>query len=162
MFYIAVVEVNFNNFCCCSVTKSCPTLCDPIDCSMASFPVLQYLYLTYIYIYQCGILPLKKCQKHGENETGYLADPGVPGGTSSKEPICQCWSYKRHTCNTWVGKIPRRRAWHPTPVFLPGESHGQRSLVGYSLWGRIESDTTEATEHTRMHLMDQEIGYIWW
>ena len=43
----------------------------------------------------------------------------------------------------WVGKIPWRRAWQPTPVFLPGESHGQRSLAGYSPWGRKESDTTE-------------------
>ena len=43
----------------------------------------------------------------------------------------------------WVGKIPWRRAWQPTPVFLPGESHGQRSLVGYSPQGRKESDTTE-------------------
>ena len=43
----------------------------------------------------------------------------------------------------WVGKIPWRRAWQPTPVFLPGESHGQRSLVGYSPWGHKESDTTE-------------------
>ena len=34
----------------------------------------------------------------------------------------------------WVGKIPWRRKWQPTPVFLPGKSHGQRSLVGYSLW----------------------------
>ena len=43
----------------------------------------------------------------------------------------------------WVGKIPWRRAWQPTPVFLPGESHGQRILVGYSSWGREESDMTE-------------------
>ena len=43
----------------------------------------------------------------------------------------------------WVGKIPWRRKWQPTPVFLPGESHGWRSLVGYSPWGRKESDTTE-------------------
>ena len=43
----------------------------------------------------------------------------------------------------WVGKIPWERKWRPTPVFLPGESHGQRSLVGYSPWGRRESDTTE-------------------
>ena len=42
-----------------------------------------------------------------------------------------------------VGKIPWRRAWQPTPVFLPGESHGQRSLVGYSPCGYKESDTTE-------------------
>ena len=38
---------------------------------------------------------------------------------------------------TWVGKIPWRRKWQPTPVFLPGESHGQRSLVGYSSWVRV-------------------------
>ena len=38
---------------------------------------------------------------------------------------------------------PRRRRWHPTPVLLPGKSHGQRSLVGYSPWGREELDTTE-------------------
>ena len=42
-----------------------------------------------------------------------------------------------------VGKIPWRRKWQPTPVLLPGKSHGQRSLVGYSPWGRQESDTTE-------------------
>ena len=42
-----------------------------------------------------------------------------------------------------LGKVSWRRAWQPTPVFLPGESHGQRSLVGYSPWGRKESDTTE-------------------
>ena len=43
----------------------------------------------------------------------------------------------------WVGKIPWRRAWQPTPVFLPGESHRQRSLAGYSPWGHKESGTTE-------------------
>ena len=44
----------------------------------------------------------------------------------------------------WVGKVPwRRRNWQPTLVFLSGESHGQRSLIGYSPWGRKDSDTTE-------------------
>ena len=45
----------------------------------------------------------------------------------------------------WVGKIPWKRAWQPTPVFLPGEAHGQRSLVGYSLCGCKESDVTEVS-----------------
>ena len=45
--------------------------------------------------------------------------------------------------NPWVGKIPWRREWQPTLVFLPGEFHGQRSLVGYSPWGHKQSDTTE-------------------
>ena len=45
-------------------------------------------------------------------------------------------------------RVYSRRAWYPTPVFLPGESHGQRSLVGYIPWDRRESDTTEVTEHS--------------
>jgi len=49
----------------------------------------------------------------------------------------------------WVRKIPWRRKWLPIPVFMPGESHGQRSLAGY---GRKELDMTEATEHTRTHM----------
>ena len=56
---------------------------------------------------------------------------GFPGGASGKEPASQNRRHKWHEFNPWVGKIPWRRAWQPTPVFLPGESHGQRSLVGY-------------------------------
>ena len=52
---------------------------------------------------------------------------------------------------SWVGKIPWRRAWQPTPVLLPGESHGQRSLVGYSLWGCRELDTNERQTLTHIH-----------
>ena len=47
---------------------------------------------------------------------------GFPGGTSGREPACQCRRHKRHRFDPWVGKIPWRRAWKPTPVFLPGES----------------------------------------
>ena len=76
---------------------------------------------------------------------------GFPGGASGKEPAC-CWRrLKRHGFDPWVGKIPWRRARQPTPVFLPGEPHGQRSLAGYSPWGREESDTTEVTAHTHTH-----------
>ena len=57
---------------------------------------------------------------------------GLPGGASVKEPACYCRGLKRCGFNPWVGMIPWRRAWQPTPVFLPGESHGRRSLVGYS------------------------------
>ena len=53
---------------------------------------------------------------------------------------------------TWVRKIPWRRKWQPTPVFLPGESHGRRSLVGYTPRGRKESDTTERL-HFHFHLL---------
>ena len=50
---------------------------------------------------------------------------------------------KRHRFSPWVGKIPWRRAWKPTPVFLSGKSHGQRSLVGYSPWSHTDTDMTE-------------------
>ena len=58
---------------------------------------------------------------------------GVPSGASGKEPTCQC-RRQRHRFDPWVGKIPWKRAWQPTLVFLPGEFHGQRSLAGYSPW----------------------------
>ena len=52
---------------------------------------------------------------------------------------------RRCKFNPWIGKIPWRRAWQLTPVFLPGESHGQRTLEGCSPWDHKELDTTEAT-----------------
>ena len=70
---------------------------------------------------------------------------GFPGSACGKEPICRCRRRKRHGFDPWVGKIPWRRAWQSTPVFLLGESQGQRSLVGYSLRGCKESNMTEAT-----------------
>ena len=57
---------------------------------------------------------------------------GSPGGASGKEAACTCRRHRRRAFDPWVGKIPWRRARQPTPVFLPGESHGQRSLAGYS------------------------------
>ena len=56
-----------------------------------------------------------------------------PGGASSKEPTCQCRRHERYRFDPWVRKIPWRRAWQPTLVLLPGESGGQRILVGYGL-----------------------------
>ena len=50
--------------------------------------------------------------------------------------VKESWQCRRCGFNPWVGKIPRRRKWQPTPVFLCEESHGQRSLAGYSPWGR--------------------------
>ena len=63
-----------------------------------------------------------------------------PGGSDSKSVCLQCG---RPGFDPWVRRIPCRRKWQPTPVLLPGKSHGWRSLVGCSPWGRTESDTTE-------------------
>ena len=59
---------------------------------------------------------------------------------SGKEPACQC---RRCEFDPWVGKILWKRKQQPTPIFLLGKSHGQRSLVGYSPWGHKEVDMTE-------------------
>ena len=74
---------------------------------------------------------------------------GFPGGSVVKNlPAMQeTWVQSR------VGKILWRREWVLTPVFLPGEFHGQRSLVGYSPRGCKELDTTKVTEHAGMHKM---------
>ena len=61
---------------------------------------------------------------------------------SGKESACQCRSLRRLGFDPQFGKIPWKRKWQPTPVLLPGKSHGQRSLVGYSHGVAKELDTT--------------------
>ena len=68
---------------------------------------------------------------------------GLPSWFSGKEFACQCRKCSRHRFDPWVGKISWNRKWQRTPVFLPGKSQGQRSLLGYSPWGRKELDITE-------------------
>ena len=89
----------------------------------------------------CLIAIFKKKKK----KIGYLpmAGGGFPGGPSGQKSACQCRRPKRGGFDPWVQKIPWRRAWQLTPVFLLGESHGQRYLVGYSPWSHKESDITE-------------------
>ena len=70
---------------------------------------------------------------------------GFSGGASGKEPTSQCRRHKRQGFDPWVGKIPWRRKWQPTPVFLPGESHGQRSMSGHSPWDHKESGKTDTS-----------------
>ena len=70
---------------------------------------------------------------------------GFPGGSEDKESACNAGD--TGLIPGW-GRFPGERKWQPTLVFLPGESHGQRSLVGYSPWGRKESDTTECLSLT--------------
>ena len=70
---------------------------------------------------------------------------GLPGGASGKESNCQRRRHERYGFDPWVRKIPWSRKWQPTPVFLTGKSHGQRSLVGYGPQDRKELDMTEVT-----------------
>ena len=78
---------------------------------------------------------------------------GFPGSSVVKKSTCQC---KRHGFNPRVRKIPWRRKWQHTPVFLTGKSHGQRSLAGYSPWGhkRVNHDRVTKQQHPRLHCPD--------
>ena len=68
---------------------------------------------------------------------------GFSSGSVIKEYTCQFKRCRRPRLDPCVGKIPWRREWQPIPVFLPGESHGPSSLVGYSPWGHKELDPTK-------------------
>ena len=73
----------------------------------------------------------------------YGSSRASPMWLIDKEPACQCRRQKKQKFDSRVGKNPWRREWQPTPVFLPGESHRQGSLSGYSPRGHKESDMTE-------------------
>ena len=81
---------------------------------------------------------------------GLCSPEGFPGGPSGKEPACQCRRRRRRGFDPWVGKVSWRRARQPSPVFLPGEPHGQRSLVGLQLTGSQRVGQNLPTEHTHM------------
>ena len=87
---------------------------------------------------------------------------GFPGGSDGKESACQC---RRPMFDPWVGKMPWRRKWQLTPVFLPGKSHGQRNLLGCSPWDRrVGHDSLEIT--SKYGLSDRKLkGTLirpWW
>ena len=79
--------------------------------------------------------------------SGYTNNLGLPLQLSQSRICLQC---RRPGFNPSVGKIPWRRKWQPTPVSLPGKSHGWRRLMGYSPWGLNESDTTERLHFTSL------------
>ena len=70
-----------------------------------------------------------------------------------KNPPANDHRPKSRGFDPWVEKLSWKRKWHPTPVFLPGKSHGHRSLAGYSPWGREESDTTEQLSTHKLHIV---------
>ena len=75
---------------------------------------------------------------------------GLPRWLSGKASSCQCRRCKRRRFDPGVGKIPWRRKWQPTPVFLSGKSHGQRSMGGCSPWGYKRVGHDLATKQTHM------------
>ena len=86
-----------------------------------------------------------------------IITPSSQVGLVVKNQPVSAGDIKRCRFNPWVGKIPWRRAWQPTPVFWPGEFHGQRSLACFRPWGHKESNMTEATEHTYFRFGDETL-----
>ena len=101
----------------CCWFNECHLVFDWIPLSEVTCFLSQLWYLTMTFC----LLPLAL------NHSKYT--PGLPGGLKVKNPPAHVGT------NPWVGKILWRRKWHPTPVFLPGNFHGQRSLAGYSPLG---------------------------
>ena len=99
--------------------QSCLTLCDPMDCSSPGSSVHGILQTRILKWVASFFIPTALVWPHNR-------------WLSGRESACQC---RRCRFNPWVGKIPWRRKWQPTPIFLSRKSHGQRSLVGYSPWG---------------------------
>ena len=138
LLYLSAHTIYICCCCCCSVTKLYPTLCDPMDCRTAGFPV-------------CHFSNLPKLMSIVEKETAphsstlawkipWTEEPGkLQSMGSLRVGLDWATSLSLFTFMHW------RRQWQPTPVFLPGESQGRGSLVGCRLWGHTESDVTEVT-----------------
>ena len=122
------------------VPDNCSKLDIALKCHMKFF--VSYVYKNYIYT-ALYILPEKAMALHSSTLAWKIPWTEEPGGLQSMGllGVGHDWaiSLSLFTFTHW------RRKWQPTPVFLPGESQGQQSLVGCRLWGRTESDTTEAT-----------------
>ena len=107
------------------------------------FQVLQVCISWFIYVLNTYLIICNNIRRWG----------GFPGGP---EYACQCKRYLRRGFNPWARKISWSRQWQPTPVFLPGKFHGQRSLTGFGPWScRVGPDW--ATEHTCTQGGDSQI-----
>ena len=121
-----------------------PSALKPLWLTLLWTPVDKHLFETlisiFLVIHKSGIAELygKSIFFFNFFKNFHTVFHGFPGSFSGKESTCQC---RRHGFNPCFGKIPWRRTWPTAPVFLPGESHGQRSLEGYSPWGhRVRHD----------------------
>ena len=108
-------------------------LCLPGIIFLVPFIILFFLSFTFYYYISLS------CRGGG----------GFPGSSVGKKSACNAG---KPWFNFWVKKLSSRRDRLPTPVFLPGESHGQRSLAGYSPWGCKELDTTEWLSTAQYHV----------
>ena len=149
----------------------------PVICCLETLLLMCWIIQTWHYLPATGRIAQHLCYGKSEglgqaisacssvgawvfNKTVLTFVSGLPRWLSGKESTCQCRRCRRWRFNPWAGKIPWRRKWKPAPVFLPGESHGQRSLVGYSPWGHKQSDMSERLSSTHYILKDVSMAYM--
>ena len=82
---------------------------------------------------------------------------GFPGSARGKGPTCQCRRLKKHGFDPWVGKITWRRAWQPTPVLLPGESHEHRSW--WATVHRVTKNQTQLKQHSTRSCLEYGFSF---
>ena len=138
----------------------CPTLCNPMDCSPPGSSVHE--------IFQARILEwVAICFSRESSNPGI--EPGSPSLQADSLPtelqgkpmvVKRLPAIRRPGFDLWVEKIPWRSKWQPTPVSLPGKSHGQRRLVSCSPWGRKELGTSErlTLTYTYLHICIEREG----
>ena len=117
------------------------------------FPRYKYMLQHYCKWAVRGFLNIFKMNSKSKNFHSGISH-SFPGGSDGKEPGCQ---RGRPGFDPWVRKDPCRRAWQPTPVFLPGEFYGKRSLAGYSPWGHKESDRSEQLTLSLSYLIQNKL-----
>ena len=136
---------------CAKSFESCPTLCEPMDCSLPGSSVHGILQAR---IFKWAAMPYFSGSCQLSIKPTSFTTPELAGGfftTSWASLVAQRLKCLPTMQETWVQSLgqedPLEKEMEPIPVFLPGESHGRRSLVGYSPRGRKESDTTERLNH---------------
>ena len=115
------------------VTQSCPTICDPVDCSLPGSSTRGFSRQEYWSGLPCA--PSGDLPNPGSKPTS-LTSPVLAGGVFTTEPWRKLLVSETEHDYLLLWPYFWRRKWRPTPVFLARQSHGQRSLVGYSPWGR--------------------------
>ena len=150
----------------CSVSKSCPTLCNPMECSTPVFTVLHYLLeFAQTHIYRVGDAIQPSYPLLSPSPPAFNLSQGSNGEGNGTHSSTLAWKiqwteepgrlqsmgslrvgHDRETSLSLFTFMHWRRKWQPTPAFLPGESQGWGSLVGCRRWGRAESDTTDVAE----------------
>ena len=101
--------------------------------------IIKYIYIIFHILFHYGLSQ--------DIEYRSLCFMDFPGGSVGKDSAYNAGYTGEAGSIPWGGEIPWRKAWQPTPVFLPGKSHGQRNLTGYSLWGRKRIEQDWESEH---------------